>query len=1215
MERPNDESAARSPMRRRGATRDERRKEAGVAVRRFRWLLEPLVFWSGTPPPRETVPGSVYRPVTDLLARRLAGLSPGIYSANLAWPEPIGSASSSALHAMCRLVNPRGVEVRRIGEREVSEAARSLRGLARHAATLAEWTGADAEALRSRATAVFPRLTAALNAGSSPDSADGSRLAIEDVCWWLGPEDTRPSRRISDDRLRAWLAKDARAESDAGWLAGWLLAGQRRLRIGEVPDEAMVAYRVGAAFPAWPVDVLRHVVAEAEGNPDALRSWTARGRKDGAGATEGAVFAREAWWASSRRPSGEIARVGSTLSTLLVSVRHAEQAWERRGHGVSGILLRALEQARTPGVSARHRWRSAASHDANDTSRDDAEWIARVADAIRRRRRGVGAEALGEAALRDTIGRLLRARLGAGVDLDRVRQVARALRGTEGGAGETGFALLTALVAPPSSILGRSWTVTWAGLAGRLWAWGGVEGVSWISAWIGELAERMSPGARRDRALRSALHLVELWGGSSERNPANLARLGEVLATDTDAVLAWFRGSGQATGATPSVLKQSRVRWRLAGPIRHLAKLGRVPTEDARFLTRSWLLAHTVDLMNWRPDRLEAYVAFLRGMGSDTVRLGPGARWASLFASAEDAFLAWALVQRGRWLAGGAVEEDEVADVLSELVDTVKDYPPLGPFLVRNTLLVDRTLASVLRRPANAPNDDTEARRADVVVRLTSRIAVLKLACAWIDRGFPSPEGLVESVLRWWESVERRKADGPGDDDEPRYLAFPGWTVESVLVLSGGDAGFVPRILALAGSPWFRWEWIEAGWKYLACIPGVHALVREAWEGKPGPRVALEVVGRFGLGNRLRLHAVLDEGLAAWQRAEEGEGPEAGGWKRETNPGSEWPPDLLRELARVLAHRKVAGGTRRLPADLVALLDRPARLREEHERLTTLVAERGGAAGPAKRLANLENRLRTPGAVASWMAKDLRRALPKAVFRARWESLASVVDRALRRHWRRQFAIAIPQPLDDDWHNALLLGAELSVNRTLWRRLVRHEAAGDRTWRWNHPGNRAWIDRARAAGIDTDRWLGPHVWTTPRGGESWSIHAEDDPLRVLQMGNWFDTCLQRSGANNFSVIANAVEANKRVLYLRNVHGTVVGRKLVALVPEDDRGILIGFRTYGATVGWHEVAAGKSAGPWPKILFDLACARLARSVGAWLCEAGLAMDRLANRSGL
>src|SRR5206468_12716541 len=72
------------------------------------------------------------------------------------------------------------------------------------------------------------------------------------------------------------------------------------------------------------------------------------------------------------------------------------------------------------------------------------------------------------------------------------------------------------------------------------------------------------------------------------------------------------------------------------------------------------------------------------------------------------------------------------------------------------------------------------------------------------------------------------------------------------------------------------------------------------------------------------------------------------------------------------------------------------------------------------------------------------------------------------------------------------------------------------------------------------------------------VYLERDPLRVLQMGNLFDTCLSFGGVNTFSTIANACELNKRVVYARDGLGRIAGRKLIGVTGE---GTLFGFRTY------------------------------------------------------
>jgi len=102
-----------------------------------------------------------------------------------------------------------------------------------------------------------------------------------------------------------------------------------------------------------------------------------------------------------------------------------------------------------------------------------------------------------------------------------------------------------------------------------------------------------------------------------------------------------------------------------------------------------------------------------------------------------------------------------------------------------------------------------------------------------------------------------------------------------------------------------------------------------------------------------------------------------------------------------------------------------------------------------------------------------------------------------------------------------------------------------------------------ARGIDVTVWLdtNPQVVRVRHGGgwQRYTLWLENDPLHVLQMGNYFGTCLSvAGGCNAFSTIANAVELNKRVLYLRDTTGTIVGRKLLGLTAE---GCLLGFHTY------------------------------------------------------
>ncbi|MBW2982072.1 hypothetical protein KY343_04280 [Candidatus Woesearchaeota archaeon] len=72
------------------------------------------------------------------------------------------------------------------------------------------------------------------------------------------------------------------------------------------------------------------------------------------------------------------------------------------------------------------------------------------------------------------------------------------------------------------------------------------------------------------------------------------------------------------------------------------------------------------------------------------------------------------------------------------------------------------------------------------------------------------------------------------------------------------------------------------------------------------------------------------------------------------------------------------------------------------------------------------------------------------------------------------------------------------------------------------------------------------------------VYIERDPLKILQMGNYFsDSCLAISKMNGWSTIANAIDANDAVVYVK-YDGEIVGRKLLKL---DNDGKILQHRAY------------------------------------------------------
>jgi hypothetical protein len=184
------------------------------------------------------------------------------------------------------------------------------------------------------------------------------------------------------------------------------------------------------------------------------------------------------------------------------------------------------------------------------------------------------------------------------------------------------------------------------------------------------------------------------------------------------------------------------------------------------------------------------------------------------------------------------------------------------------------------------------------------------------------------------------------------------------------------------------------------------------------------------------------------------------------------------------------------------------------------------------------------------------------------ESLFAAAEQQVLACFRQRLAdVAGPLPaslrLDDDLLNAALLTIDARHNRRLLRRMLRAHLAGEAGWREQHPANAAFLGALAAQGCDTHAWLSamPRVYRCAGvAGGRLRLRLERDPLRVLQMGNFFDTCLSFGGINSFSTIANACELNKRVIYATDGAGRVVGRKLIAI---NDQGKLVGFYTYSS----------------------------------------------------
>ncbi|MBW3636841.1 MAG: hypothetical protein KY445_10350 [Armatimonadetes bacterium] len=231
----------------------------------------------------------------------------------------------------------------------------------------------------------------------------------------------------------------------------------------------------------------------------------------------------------------------------------------------------------------------------------------------------------------------------------------------------------------------------------------------------------------------------------------------------------------------------------------------------------------------------------------------------------------------------------------------------------------------------------------------------------------------------------------------------------------------------------------------------------------------------------------------------------------------------------------------------------------------------------AKRLKNLLSRLENPQELRVSMRREMEESLRNAAVEAELRVMERVVESCYR---ARLEVLGAPKNvvLSADLMNAALFSTDIDFNRKWLREIVRAHCQKRQGWRLEIEGNARFLQSLRERAVNTAQWLAEAPQGFMIGGERIELRLEACPLRILQMGNYFDTCLSRGGCNAFSSVANAVELNKRVVFARDAKGRVVGRQLLALSSE---GRLLGFHVYASLEGEKAAALRAAFGSYAR----------------------------------
>ncbi|MEW5818920.1 MAG: hypothetical protein AB1782_01900, partial [Cyanobacteriota bacterium] len=152
-------------------------------------------------------------------------------------------------------------------------------------------------------------------------------------------------------------------------------------------------------------------------------------------------------------------------------------------------------------------------------------------------------------------------------------------------------------------------------------------------------------------------------------------------------------------------------------------------------------------------------------------------------------------------------------------------------------------------------------------------------------------------------------------------------------------------------------------------------------------------------------------------------------------------------------------------------------------------------------------------------------------------------------------------PISDDHKNAVFLFDGLKGNRRLLKKLILESKDNPYHWKINHHLNKEYIKKTRHKSILIDQWINGHRRLYKNVHQNIPyihLYTENNPLKILHMGNYFNTCLSAGGSFSFSAITNACEINKHVIYATDHNNEIIARQLIALTND---GNILTFEIY------------------------------------------------------
>ncbi|MBN1892979.1 hypothetical protein JW906_00710 [bacterium] len=1146
-------------------------------VRSLEWLSFPLVYWGGKLPEIPFRADCLYRPVQLLIGEKLSGLPTGIYAVHLVC-GPDKPDSKKQAEDSKTIVNPDVVSIP-LTETLIAKTSRSVQGARKYPRALPkivpeadQWLARQEEALDRAAAA----LRAVLKIGKDVPQA----LAVEETCLWLGSEEDRPSRRIKPGSIQSWVSETPDT-GETGKILAAMLLGREKRRI-PVPGKFKDGLRLGYALDRWPIDLAVKLVMNRHRSSPVLNDLSGINHPQ---------VAQTVWeWVIAGNPAD--VDFLNALSVLHHAISMLESEPVRRYQAMRNILSRSIQEIRGKTDESRLN-RSLNDEEAESRIQLFANtFVPHLLDFIRKQ--GLPLR-LNEWPSVKAMHFAYWYGIGSQIPTPVFKK----------GSWDVLFRDLETYIqmfGRPSPS-GEAWQITLYGLAGRIAALTqNTESIMELSRWIESCrlySFRYTSEEEPDFLVLSGL---ETGFVHSEGDRANMMRFLGILSELGRHILEKILGYHVDGPARFDFDLLGEVKKTLISQLQILSRYGTLTPEQSRFVVLHDSIGCTQKLLKKnRPDSLKDFVHWLCGQNEEWFHLRPHHQltWAWLFQIDNRPLVKqlsrWATesVRSGlSWIQMSRIMDSILGFCVSESglqedpfePDDFPDEAERQQFVRDCFWVIEDVIRSIEEWMCLA--GCSEISGCDLFGEaLSRRSAVLEIAYHWVSQSHRDERKLVGRLLELCLEQEKfflkNKKPLEGVDFFPPDPGFQKLTV----LLSGGEMSVLLEAVTRPARSDIHYEKLIRGWEFAEKFPEIRRFLLSRFRKRAHRPDVFLVLNLLETIRLLPEKDRLCDFLKDWEHPP--------GVDQHAFP---WPvPEHVRILWRDYNHYRDSetGG---LPDAVQKIMELPSGMQKEHQALMKKRKAGGLDRSAEKRLEQLTGILGNPEKMSGLISGKMLQLLARRVPGMKMEALKKGIKEAIQQHWNLIVEGRDFNAWDPDWDNALWLYLTIRKNKRLLKRLLNDEVKKEHSGYAGHPENRRFLKQLEQSGADSAAWLKGLEKTWDINGRMLTVYTENHPLKIFQMGNLFDTCLKVGGMYDYSVVANAYEVNKRVLYLKDETGRIIGRRLLLLNRD---GTLFGCHSYGSCASYD---AGAGGTPWVKILFDLFSMELA-GMGGFRLPAG------------